>query len=100
MNDHARPWFAATIRVGRRRFRLCLVRWRLALIVAVVLVAPVLYVLSVGPIVYLANVAGMQDYRWIERVLEGVYAPLILCMQLSDTFEDWIFAYLELWEPD
>lgn len=100
MNDHARPWFVATIRLGRRKMRLRLVHWRVALIVAVVLVAPILYVLSVGPVVYLANVAGMQNDPWIETIVEGVYAPLILCMESSETFADCVSAYLELWEPD
>lgn len=100
MNDHARPWFAATIRVGRRRFRLRLVRWRLALIVAAILLAPVVYVLSAGPVVYLANVAGMQNDPWIETIVGGVYAPLILCMESSDFFGEWMGSYLELWETD
>ena len=100
MNDHARPWFVATIRLGRHKMRLRLAHWRAALIVAVVLVAPVLYVLSTGPVVYLANVAGMQNYPWIETIVEGVYAPLILCMDSSESFENGMRAYLELWEPD
>lgn len=100
MNDHARPWFAATIRVGRRRFRLRLVRWRLALIVAAILLAPVVYVLSAGPVVFLMTAAGMEDTPWVGTLAEGVYAPLILCMESSELFGDLMGSYLELWETE
>jgi hypothetical protein len=100
MTNHVRPWFVATIRVGRRKFRLRLVRWRVALIVAVVLVAPVFYVLSAGPVVFLMTAAGIEDTPWVGVLVEGIYAPLILCMESSDFFGEWMGSYLELWEAD
>lgn len=100
MNDHVRPWFAATIRVGRRKFRLRLVRWRLALSVAAILLAPVVYVLSAGPVVFLMTAAGMEDTPWVGVLVERIYAPLILCMESSEFFGEWMGSYLELWETD
>ena len=70
----------------------CLLTSLIALIIL-----PVLYFLSIGPVI--AVFAKLYDVLpgWAEKVLMGVYFPIIWLAENNDAFENFVKAYLEWW---
>jgi hypothetical protein len=67
-------------------------RWGPAAAVALVLIVPLLYPLSLGPVVLLYDSLGQP--QWMER-LEPIYAPL---MDLPEPLESLLDRYVDLWD--
>ena len=63
-------------------------------VVAVLLALPVLYVLSFGP--YSMAYAGVDDPEWAL----AFYQPLAWAVEQSDTAQNWMAWYIDIWTPD
>jgi hypothetical protein len=73
-------------------------RWTMLLVLAVLLLAPVLYVLSVGPASWLCH-KGVISQEAAATLDATIYAPIDWACHQSPAVDRAVSKYLMLWHP-
>lgn len=105
--SHHRGWIDLRLRLRIGRWRLRLHPNRTGWIVAAIIGAPVIYLLSLGPLYSLMYLAGAVDSSGsvdngnpLGTAVMIVFLPMTFFCQIYEPFLNVMTAYLSLWGPD